>query len=132
LQSPEIGHQFTLSAKDRSGKIARFGVGGCDMNVIPFPRERSQRALTGAGGPPPTLGGPSAGARASSREDELEEFEDRRRMQQNLAACLLVVVLLVTGAWIVERLKIYSRTLACLESAHRHCIVLDPRHLPSR
>jgi hypothetical protein len=98
------------------------------MNVIPFPRERSQRALAHRVEPPPALGGPMAGARASREE----EFEDRRRMQQNIAACLVVVVLIVTGAWIVERLKIYSRTLACLESGHRHCIVLDPRHLPSR
>jgi hypothetical protein len=102
------------------------------MNVIPFPRERSQRALARPVEPPPALGGPIAGARASSREEEFEEFEDRRRTQQNLAACLLVVVLIVTGAWILERLKIYSRTLACLESGHHHCIVLDPRHLPSR
>ena len=98
------------------------------MNVIPFPRERSRRALAHRVEPPPALGGPMAGAR-TSRE---EEFEDRRRMQQNIAACLVVVVLIVTGAWIVERLKIYSRTLACLESGHRHCTVLDPRHLPSR
>ena len=102
------------------------------MNVIPFPRERSQRALARAVEPPRALGGAIAGGTATSREEEIDEFEDRRRMQQNVAACLLVVVLIVTGAWIVERLKIYSRTLACLESGHRHCIVLDPRHLPSR
>ena len=102
------------------------------MNVIPFPRERSQRALARTVEPPAALSGPIAGVRASSHEEEFEEFEDRRRMQQNLAACVLVVVLIVTGAWIVERLKIYSRTLACLESGHRHCILLDPRHLPLR
>jgi hypothetical protein len=82
--------------------------------------------------PPPVLGRPIAGGTASSPEAEFEAFEDRRRMQQNLAACLLVVVLIVIGAWIVERLKIYSRTLACLEAGHRHCIILDPRHLPLR
>jgi hypothetical protein len=102
------------------------------MNVIPFPRERSQRALPHAIEPPPALAGPTAGARASSREEEFAEFEDRRRVQQNFAACLLVVVLIVTGAWILERLKVYSRTLACLQSGHRQCIVLDPRHLPLR
>jgi hypothetical protein len=102
------------------------------MNVIPFPRERSQRALARTAEPPAALGGPIAGGTASSPEEEFAAFEDRRRMQQNLAACLLVVVLIVTGAWIVERLKIYSRTLACLESGHRHCIILDPRHLPLR
>ncbi|HSR82480.1 MAG TPA: hypothetical protein VLL28_17040 [Hyphomicrobiaceae bacterium] len=121
-----------MSAKDRSGKIAKFAVGGCDMNVIPFPRERSQRALVRAVEPPPVLGGPRSGGTASSPQGEFEAIEDRRRMQQNLAACLLVVVLIVTGAWIVERLKIYSRTLACLEPGHRHCIILDPRHLPLR
>lgn len=99
------------------------------MNVIPFPRERCQRALTAAVEPPPALVGPTAGVRASSRE---QEFEDRRRVQQNFAACLLVVVFIVAGAWILERLKIYSRTLACLQSGHRQCIVLDPRHLPLR
>jgi hypothetical protein len=102
------------------------------MTVIPFPPERSQRALVRAIEPPPALGASKSDARASSREAEFEELEDRRRMQQNFAACLLVVVLIVTGAWIVERLKIYSRTLACLESGHRQCIVLDPRHLPLR
>jgi hypothetical protein len=110
------------------------------MNVIPFPRERSQGALARPIDPPPALGGPVVGAKASSgpamrgtsREEECAEFEDRRRMQQNLAACLLVVVLIITGAWILERLKIYSRTLACLESGHRHCTLLDPRHLPAR
>jgi cytochrome oxidase assembly protein ShyY1 len=53
-------------------------------------------------------------------------------MQQNLAAFLLVIVLLVLGAWMIERLKAYSRTLACLESGQRYCAVLDPRHLPGR
>jgi len=102
------------------------------MTVIPFPRKRSQRALIRAIEPPPALGGTIADAKASSRDAQIEEYEDRRRMQQNLAACLLVVVLIVTGVWVVERLKIYSRTLACLESGHRQCIVIDPRHLPLR
>jgi len=53
-------------------------------------------------------------------------------MQQNLAAFLLVVVLLVVGVWMIDRLKAYSRAMACLESGHRYCIVLDPRHLPGR
>ena len=53
-------------------------------------------------------------------------------MQQNLAAFLLVVVLLVVGAWLIDRLKAYSRAMACLESGHRYCTVLDPRHLPGR
>jgi hypothetical protein len=70
-----------------------------------------------------------SGASRSASEDD---FEDRRRMQQNLAAFLLVVVLLVVGGWMIERLKAYSRTLACLEAGHRSCAVLDPRHLPGR
>jgi hypothetical protein len=53
-------------------------------------------------------------------------------MQQNLAAFLLVIFLLVLGAWMIERLKAYSRTLACLEAGQRYCTVLDPRHLPGR
>jgi hypothetical protein len=100
------------------------------MNVIAFPRERSGRAFAGPIEPPAALGAQAAGAGAS--EEEFDTFQDRRRMQQNFAACLLVIVLLVTGAWIVERLKVYSHTLACLESGHRHCTVLDPRHLPAR
>jgi hypothetical protein len=101
------------------------------MNVIPFPRERSGRAFARPVEPPAALGAQAAGAEASASEEEFDAFQDRRRMQQNLAACLLVIVLLVTGAWIVERLKLYSHTLACLESGHRHCTVLDPRHLPA-
>jgi hypothetical protein len=102
------------------------------MNVIPFPRDRSQRAFARSVEPPAALGGQAAGAGASSGEAQFDVFEDRRRMQQNLAACVLVVVLLVAGAWVVERLKTYAGTLACLESQHRHCTVLDPRHLPAR
>jgi len=99
------------------------------MNVIPFPRERSEHAPAPPIEPPAAVGAQAAGAGAN--QEEFDAFQDRRRMQQNLAACLLVVVLLVTGAWIVERLKVYSHTLACLESGHRHCTVLDPRHLPA-
>jgi hypothetical protein len=99
------------------------------MNVIPFRRERSQARFARPVEPPAALGGEISPANRSKSEDD---FEDRRRMQQNLAAFLLVVVLLVFGAWLIERLKAYSRTLACLEAGHRHCTVLDPRHLPSR
>jgi len=101
------------------------------MNVIPFPRDRSRRAFASPVEPPAALGGQVADA-TSAHEAQADALEDRRRMQQNLAACVLVVVLLVAGAWIVERLKTYARTLACLESQHRQCTVLDPRHLPAR
>jgi hypothetical protein len=53
-------------------------------------------------------------------------------MQQNIATLALVVVLVVLGAWLIERLRIYSRTMACIEAGHRSCIVVDPRHLPTR
>jgi cytochrome oxidase assembly protein ShyY1 len=46
-------------------------------------------------------------------------------MQQNLAVLALVVVLLVLGAWMIERLRIYSRTMACVETGHRSCLKLD-------
>ena len=46
-------------------------------------------------------------------------------MQQNLAALAVVVVLLVLGAWMIDRLMAYSRTLACIEFGHRSCMKLD-------
>ena len=99
------------------------------MNVIPFRRERAQARFARPVEPPAALGGEMSSASHATSE---EDFEDRRRMQQNLAAFLLVVALLVTGAWMIERLKAYSRTLACLEAGQRYCTVLDPRHLPAR
>jgi hypothetical protein len=42
-----------------------------------------------------------------------------------LAALAVVVVLLVLGAWIIDRLIGYSRTLACIEYGHRSCMKLD-------
>lgn len=100
------------------------------MNVIPFPHARSRPSFARPVEPPAALGGEET-SRASLSAGE-DAFEDRRRMQQNLAAFLLVVVLLVVGAWMIERLKAYSRTLACLETGQRYCTVLDPRHLPTR
>jgi len=99
------------------------------MNVIPFRRERSHRQFARPVEPPAALGAEISPADRATSEDD---FEDRRRMQQNLAAFLLVVVLLVVGVWMIDRLKAYSRAMACLESGHRYCIVLDPRHLPGR
>jgi len=99
------------------------------MNVIPFPRMRARSSLAQPVEPPSALSAQLSSATRSAGEDE---FDDRRRMQQTLAAFLLVVALLVVGAWMIERLKAYSRSLACLESGHRNCAVLDPRHLPLR
>ena len=99
------------------------------MNVIPFRRERSRQQFARPVQPPAALGSEILPARRSPSEDD---FEDRRRMQQNVAAFLLVIVLLVFGAWTIERLQAYSRAMACLESGHRYCAVLDPRHLPGR
>ena len=99
------------------------------MNVIPFPRERSQVRFARPVEPPTTLSRHFAPASETSNADDLE---DRRRMQQNVAAFLLVVALLLIGAWMIERLQAYSRTLACLEAGHRYCAILDPRHLPGR
>src|SRR5262249_54430587 len=99
------------------------------MNVIPFTRERSERALARPIEPPAAVGAQAAGAGAS--QEEFDAFQDRRRTQQTAAACGGVAVLLVTGAGIVDRLKVSSHPLACLEPGHRHCTVLDPRHLPA-
>jgi len=98
------------------------------MNVIPF-RRPPHRQFSHPVEPPPALGGEPQSANRASEEDAAEE---RRRMQQNLAAIALVVVLVVTGAWLIERLRVYSQTLACIEAGHRNCAVIDPRHLPAR
>ena len=98
------------------------------MTVIPF-RRPPRRQFSHPVEPPPALGGELSPASGSSQQDRLD---DRRRMQQNLAALALVVVLVVTGAWLIERLRIYSRTMACIEAGHRDCTVIDPRHLPTR
>ena len=58
--------------------------------------------------------------------------EDRQRMRENLAALAVVVVLLLFGAWLIERLSAYSRTLACIEYGHRSCLKLDVGQLPPR
>jgi hypothetical protein len=79
--------------------------------------------------PPAALGGDLA---AAGRLDPRDAFEDRRRMQQNLAALAVVVLLLVLGAWMIERLQIYSRTMACIEAGHRSCMQLDINQPPSR
>jgi hypothetical protein len=98
------------------------------MAVIPFRRPQPQRRFARPVEPPAALGGNPA-ARPVEAADA---FEDRRRMQQNLAALAVVVLLLVLGAWMIERLRIYSRAMACLEAGHRSCMRLDIGQPPMR
>jgi hypothetical protein len=98
------------------------------MTVIPFRRPPSKRPFARPVEPPPALAGD---APASGRSPP-DVAEDRRRMQQNLAALVAVVVLLVLGVWMIDRLKAYSRAMACLESGHRSCLKLDVNQPPPR
>ena len=78
--------------------------------------------------PPAALGGDaSAPSRSSS-----DAAEDRRRMRQNLAVLAVVVVLLVLGVWMIDRLRAYSRAMACIESGSRSCLKLDVNRPPPR
>jgi hypothetical protein len=99
------------------------------MNVVPFPQAGSRRRLGNPIEPPPALGGKAPAAADRSADDTQE---DRRRMQQNLAALQLVAALVLCGAWMIDRLMAYSRTLTCIATGHRACAIIDPRHLPSR
>jgi hypothetical protein len=98
------------------------------MTVIPFRRPPSKRPFARPVEPPPALAGDAPASGRSLPDDA----EDRRRMQQNLAALVAVVVLLVLGAWMIDRLKAYSRAMACIESGQRSCLKLDVRQPPSR
>jgi hypothetical protein len=93
------------------------------MTVVPFRRPQSGHRFARPVEPPAALAGEAS---ASSRSPP-DAFEDRRRMQQNWAALAVVIVLLVLGTWLIERLSVYSRTLACIESGHRNCMPLDTR-----
>ena len=103
------------------------------MNVIPFPRQPRQ-PFPEPVSPPRALGVESGSRPVGMSADAIAEeaFEDRRRMQQNLATLALVVVLVVLGMWMIERLRVYARTMACIEYGHRSCTVVDPRRLPTR
>ena len=117
-----------LSAKRSSGKIAtsQQALGLVGMTVIPFRRPAPRRPFARPVEPPAAL---AANAAAPSRS-AADAAEDRRRMQQNTAALAVVVVLLVLGAWIIDRLIGYSRTLACIEYGHRSCMKLEVDQLP--
>ena len=98
------------------------------MTVVPFRRARPPSRFPRPVEPPPAL----AGEAATSSQSPDDAAEDRRRMQQNLAVLVLIVVLLVLGAWMIERLRIYSRTLACIESGQRSCLQVDAGRPSSR
>jgi len=98
------------------------------MTVIPFRRPPSKRPFARPVEPPPAL----AGDLSTSNQSHPDAAEDRRRMQQNFAALVAVVVLLVLGVWMIDRLKAYSRAMACIESGHRSCLKLDVNQPPAR
>ncbi|HEX2334912.1 MAG TPA: hypothetical protein VHI72_00415 [Hyphomicrobiaceae bacterium] len=64
-------------------------------------------------------------ARASAQTEASDPAEDRLRMQQNVGALIAVLLIVVLGAWLIDRLTTYSRTLACIEAGHRSCATLD-------
>jgi hypothetical protein len=109
-------------------RLLCFAAGHEPMNVIPFPRQ-PRRRFPEPVTPPQALGGEISRHEGRAVEDDLE---DRRRMQQNVATMALVVVLVLAGTWMIERLRVYSKTMACIESGHRSCTLVDPRHLPPR
>jgi hypothetical protein len=89
------------------------------MSVIPFrPRQRLSPPLT----PPAALG---QYGRPSTQADAVDPAEDRLRMQQNIGALVAVLLIVVLGAWLIDRLTTYSRTLVCIEAGHRNCAPLD-------
>jgi hypothetical protein len=89
------------------------------MSVVPFrPRQRLAPPLT----PPAALG---HFARAPAHTDADDPAEERLRMQQNVGALIAVLLIVVLGAWLIDRLTTYSRTLVCIEAGHRNCIPLD-------
>jgi hypothetical protein len=89
------------------------------MSVIPFrPRQRLAPPLA----PPAALG---QFARSSAHAEAHDPAEDRLRMQQNVGALIAVLLIVVLGAWLIDRLTTYSRTLMCIEAGHRNCVPLD-------
>ena len=89
------------------------------MSVVPFrPRQR----LTPPLAPPAALG---HFTRSPAQTDTFDPAEDRLRMQQNVGALIAVLLIVLLGAWLIDRLTTYSRTLACIEAGHRSCATLD-------
>ena len=46
-------------------------------------------------------------------------------MRENAAAAVVVIVLLVTSAWLIDRLSIYSRSMTCLTTNQRSCRIIS-------
>ena len=57
--------------------------------------------------------------------DAYDAVSDRLRMEQNLGALIAVVLIVTLGAWLIDRLAAYSRTMACIDAGHRNCVPLD-------
>ena len=100
------------------------------MNVIPFKGPGVWPRPAHPVQPPAALAANVAAETARSRA--ADEAEDRLRMQQNVAVLAAVAVLMLLGAWIIDGLQRYTHTLACLETGHRQCAVLDVSNLPHR
>jgi hypothetical protein len=118
----------SLSTKLSSGKITHLESSTNDMNVIPFKAARARRRYAEPVRPPAALDR----TMPVRRPQASDEVDYRLRMHQNLAAAAVVIVVVVLGAWLIERLMVYSRMQACIEAGHRNCAQLDIRNLPQR
>jgi len=92
------------------------------MTVIPFRAPRHRHRPSPRLDPPAALGQFRA---APTRTDSFDATEDRLRMRQNVGALIAVALIVVLGAWLIDRLATYSRTLVCIEAGHRNCVPLD-------
>jgi hypothetical protein len=100
-----------------------------DMSVISFQAAAARRRSSRPVRPPAVL---DTGIQDAARSQAADDAEDRLRMQQNMAALAAVAVLLLLGIWIIEGLQRYTHTLACIETGHHHCTVLNVSGLPPR
>jgi hypothetical protein len=91
------------------------------MTVVPF-RPLPRRRPTWPVQPPPAL---QSKAPLPEHPSADAGDEDSLRMRQNLAALAAVALLLLAGIWIIDGAQRYARTLACIETGHRNCAVLD-------